>query len=256
MTWTRKRLAGITANKLYLLTADGRDGAVHPDFTATGAPIEFGFFRANSNGPGGHSYRIVGAIDNWRVQVNPACTTPADCDDGDACTADTCPAGACVHGEGCYDGDPCTTDACDAGTCTYPPFDCDDGKACTADSCGTDGTCVHTVAATFEVVEAEVTTLIAVLDGPACGAQPLAKKVARNLKAKLAKVRARVASADAATKVAAITRRLGKGDKLLTAARAALDTAVGRGLVTSACRDDLAAFLGEIHDCLAALPRS
>jgi hypothetical protein len=43
----------------------------HPDFSAGGAPIEFGFIRIISS-PAGNvaSTRTVG-IDNWSVTVNP-----------------------------------------------------------------------------------------------------------------------------------------------------------------------------------------
>jgi hypothetical protein len=49
-----------------------------------------------------------------------------DCDDGNACTNNSCEAatGECTAGPvGCADGDACTVDTCDAaqGTCAYPP---------------------------------------------------------------------------------------------------------------------------------------
>src|SRR5690349_18214135 len=47
------------------------------------------------------------------------CISASDCDDGDACTADACQAGTCVHMKSC-----CQIDS-----------DCNDGKACTDDSC-------------------------------------------------------------------------------------------------------------------------
>ena len=72
------------------------------------------------------------------------------CDDGDACTSDTCLAnGQCGHAPvNCDDGNSCTTDLCQqatgclnvpaAGPC---PTTCDDGNPCTsADTC-TDGQC-------------------------------------------------------------------------------------------------------------------
>jgi hypothetical protein len=80
------------------------------------------------------------------------------CDDGNACTADTCAAGTCSNvaadpgcvpcaADGdCTDGDACTADICQAGVCasvmTDPSCrpcddagDCSDGNACTADAC-------------------------------------------------------------------------------------------------------------------------
>lgn len=54
----------------------------------------------------------------------PACAADAECDDGDACTTDTCTSpGGCTHsaapdGSSCDDGDACTAgDSCQAGAC-------------------------------------------------------------------------------------------------------------------------------------------
>src|SRR5438876_2084675 len=60
-----------------------------------------------------------------------ACTTAADCDDGNACTTDSCDAGACAYAT-IADCVPCTTAA-----------DCDDRNPCTTDGC-TGGVCGHT----------------------------------------------------------------------------------------------------------------
>jgi len=64
------------------------------------------------------------------------------CDDGNACTTDTCGAnGQCQHAPvSCNDGNVCTTDACDpsSGCLTLPAngTSCDDGNACTGgDTC-------------------------------------------------------------------------------------------------------------------------
>ncbi len=63
------------------------------------------------------------------------------CDDGNACTKDSCGGeGGCGHqplsGTNCDDGDTCTvTDHCEAGMCTGTLVACDDGNACTDDSC-------------------------------------------------------------------------------------------------------------------------
>ncbi|HEX2873840.1 MAG TPA: MYXO-CTERM sorting domain-containing protein [Polyangiaceae bacterium] len=68
------------------------------------------------------------------------------CSDSDACTADSCdPAtGACSSAPiSCADADPCTVDACDPVTgCSHVNMNCDDADACTADSCA-NGTCGH-----------------------------------------------------------------------------------------------------------------
>ncbi len=77
------------------------------------------------------------------------CTKGQDCDDGNACTSDSCDTvagtgkGACVYGvnvpkgQACSDGDACTAkDACEGGVCVgFEPKVCDDGKFCTTDVC-------------------------------------------------------------------------------------------------------------------------
>ncbi|MEZ4265313.1 MAG: hypothetical protein R3F39_02955 [Myxococcota bacterium] len=86
-----------------------------------------------------------------------ACATvPVDCDDGVACTLDTCdPQSGCRHGPAvtgaaCDDADPCTTgDTCRAdGTCGGTPLACDDADPCTDDVCEvaagrSQGACAH-----------------------------------------------------------------------------------------------------------------
>ncbi|MGB0716199.1 MAG: S8 family serine peptidase [Phycisphaerae bacterium] len=68
------------------------------------------------------------------------CSVASDCDDGNPCTDNTCPAGVCVYvanTQSCDDGDICTDgDVCSGGVCVSgSPLNCDDGNACTADSC-------------------------------------------------------------------------------------------------------------------------
>ena len=99
--------------------------------------------------------------------------TAPDCDDGDACTTDSCDAndanadpdtgcvntditcdagetcvgGACVKectsAAGCDDNDPCTNDSCVNNTCVNTAKDCDDGLFCTGtNTCNADtGVC-------------------------------------------------------------------------------------------------------------------
>jgi hypothetical protein len=72
--------------------------------------------------------------------------TPDDtlCDDGVECTLDACTLDGCVfvpdHAE-CDDGIECTDDSCEPGGCASTPDDanCDDGIDCTADACGPTG---------------------------------------------------------------------------------------------------------------------
>lgn len=77
--------------------------------------------------------------DTCNVDDEVCVFTPVVCDDGDACTADSCndATGACdAVVISCDDGDACTIDSCDSVTgCVNDPIDCDDGDACTADSC-------------------------------------------------------------------------------------------------------------------------
>jgi cysteine-rich repeat protein len=77
---------------------------------------------------------------------------PAACDDGNACTDDTCnPAGGCVHlanSAPCDDGNECTVgDTCKKGSCSYASLvDCGDGNPCTSDKCDPVQGCIHDVA--------------------------------------------------------------------------------------------------------------
>jgi len=69
---------------------------------------------------------------------------PLNCDDGLACTVDTCVPWwgyGCQHAApGCDDNNPCTTDLCDdAGGCTHTAWP--DGSPCEASSCMVNETC-------------------------------------------------------------------------------------------------------------------
>ncbi len=87
-----------------------------------------------------------------RLDAVGAIAVPGPCDDGDACTADSCgPGHVCAHtpladGTACPDGNLCNgTETCQAGTCTPSgtPLDCDDGDGCTVDSCDPASGCAH-----------------------------------------------------------------------------------------------------------------
>jgi hypothetical protein len=54
----------------------GVDPTQHPDFSANGSLIEFGFIRSNSTEVGGPGYTTIGGIDNWTVTVNSAVPEP------------------------------------------------------------------------------------------------------------------------------------------------------------------------------------
>ena len=78
------------------------------------------------------------------------CDTDAECNDGNQCTTDTCPADgqACqnvVHGGSCSDNNACTVgDQCISGVCVPGPApDCTDTTTCTIDGCLPTTGCIH-----------------------------------------------------------------------------------------------------------------
>jgi hypothetical protein len=77
----------------------------------------------------------------------------AACDDGNACTSDSCAAnGQCAHeAVSCEDGNPCTMNVCDASagclSVPDPAASCDDGNACTAQDACVGTTCRGTAVA-------------------------------------------------------------------------------------------------------------
>ncbi len=84
--------------------------------------------------------RITGAMVDmgaYEFGGGDPCTSAAECDDGNLCTADSCDSGVCSNLTSCNDGNACTTDSCDAvtGECTVDPIVCGDADACTVDSC-------------------------------------------------------------------------------------------------------------------------
>jgi hypothetical protein len=81
------------------------------------------------------------------------CSANSGCDDGNACTTDSCVDAKCIHttvpnGTACPDdGNACTSDACSSGVCAHSALAngtacSDDGNACTSDTCAS-GTCIH-----------------------------------------------------------------------------------------------------------------
>jgi hypothetical protein len=72
-----------------------------------------------------------------------ACSSAVECDDGNACTLDSCADGTCVHSlddlAPCDDGDACTiSDECTAGGCAGIEVSCPAGQSCEPES----GLCV------------------------------------------------------------------------------------------------------------------
>jgi len=110
-------------------------------------------------------------IDDLKV-TQDCCSEDADCDDGNACTTDTCPGidslcinlwqeGCCNLASDCDDDDPCTQDVCtdmaceNIWICCVNDEDCDDGDdVCTDDAC-VDDYCVFTFNGTEGCCEAK-----------------------------------------------------------------------------------------------------
>ena len=64
------------------------DGTQHPDFSATGASIEFGFVRINSTAIGGIvAFSTVAGLDNWSLTIHTAAPVPVIDDRGIALLA-------------------------------------------------------------------------------------------------------------------------------------------------------------------------
>ncbi len=132
--WDDGTLAGVSvpdgsvifSMKFILIGSSGTQSPV--SFSNVPTPLEF---IDNSFNPIAADALIPGLI-----EISSGCTTPADCDDADACTIDTCDNGQCQNTAiPCDDGDGCTADSCDAGLCVYTPVNCDDGNDCTTDFC-------------------------------------------------------------------------------------------------------------------------
>jgi hypothetical protein len=70
LSWNRTKLSGLVAADFSTSIPDG--GTTHPDFSASGAPITFGFVRSNTNSIAGAETTTHG-IDNWSVVVYPKC---------------------------------------------------------------------------------------------------------------------------------------------------------------------------------------
>jgi hypothetical protein len=65
-------LSGLTATDFGLVAVTQStifDDTQHPDFSAGGAPIQFGFFRANGTGVNGGAYTLAAGIDNWQTTI-------------------------------------------------------------------------------------------------------------------------------------------------------------------------------------------
>lgn len=64
-TWVTTAQSGLVAGQFDALAP----GVQNPDFSLTGTPLEFGFYRANSTSVGGGGGTTHGGIDNWLVTL-------------------------------------------------------------------------------------------------------------------------------------------------------------------------------------------
>jgi hypothetical protein len=248
--WTRKESLAVSASGVvHLFGPATTDPMQLPDFSASGGPIEFGFYTANST-RGGSGYVILTAYDNWSIRVNTTCSSTADCVYPDACLVGECQAGACrATTVPCDDGDACTTDACVAGACAFTPVGCDDGVSCTQDACAA-GACVHDVG--FDSIDGAIDQLRAALSTSPC-ADDIPAKLRKKLDKKLKKAQAKLAGADAATKAQLIDKLVGRADSLLGLARTLLAGAQATGVVSPACATGLDSLLADAAGCVSAL---
>jgi len=67
-TWTPHQVLGLTESDFRTVASPNE----HPDFSIKGAPIELGFYRANSQPAGNISGTHVGGVDNWEITINQA----------------------------------------------------------------------------------------------------------------------------------------------------------------------------------------
>lgn len=130
-----------------------------------GVAGQFVQLRANLDGPGFVTPALsdVKVVSVCEPPSQSCCITDADCNDGNPCSADVCPApggvcqhapifDCCVQDNDCNDVDQCTVDTCmvASNTCMHAQLpnccnsssNCDDGIFCTVDVCsGIGGTC-------------------------------------------------------------------------------------------------------------------
>jgi hypothetical protein len=105
-------------------------------YSTTGAPM---------------AVELVGGVLVALNELPPCNLYPEQCNDGIACTTDTCNAstGNCVYtanNAACNDGIACTTDSCSATTgCVFTPSNavCNDNKPCTNDVCAVGVGCTN-----------------------------------------------------------------------------------------------------------------
>jgi len=104
-------------------------------------------------------------------------------------------------------------------------------------------------------VLAKIDEFRALLAGPACGEEPLAKSIRKSIKKKVKKAQKALDKADDATKDALIATLLGKAGVLLQAAQDRLASAVAAGQLSPSCGGVLHDFIADIQFCTDGLPQ-
>ena len=66
VVWTHKTFSGLTATDFVNASAGARTGPLNPDFSSSGAPIQFGYATANGSATGVPMTTVSG-VDNWNV---------------------------------------------------------------------------------------------------------------------------------------------------------------------------------------------
>jgi hypothetical protein len=75
--WTTHALNNLTAldfGRVVVTPTSYFDNTQRPDFSANGAPIQFGYFRANSTAS--VAYTLAAGIDNWQISIAPLTPVP------------------------------------------------------------------------------------------------------------------------------------------------------------------------------------
>ena len=67
--WQHLSNTNLTAADFGLIATDLYDPGQHPDFSATGGPLELGFIRANGIFPIAAGYTLTAGIDNWKIVI-------------------------------------------------------------------------------------------------------------------------------------------------------------------------------------------
>lgn len=165
------------------------------------------------------------------------------CDDGDVCNGhETCAAGACTAGAPltCDDGNACTTDTCDPVTGCSATSACDDGDACTVETCDPTGGCASDPVEGF----AGVACLCARGVAPeTCGGASVPRGIATRFSTACTAV-AKASRIDGSRKARRLVRR---AVKLLAQAERTTARAARRGLLVPSCSDGIAATLDAVQ---------